>query len=88
MGYWGVGERAVTMPGVELPDEVVGHGHRSSSRSPTVNGNGDDNADYPAMGMQIDAASILSEENFRGKRRVRQEDWAFEAGHVNHFRGF
>jgi Meiotic cell cortex C-terminal pleckstrin homology len=92
MGYWGVGDTVASpttmmMPAVELPDEVVEM--RSNSRSPNVNGNGNGNG-HPGMdtGVQIDALSIMSQENFNGKRHVIEEDLEFESAHGNHFRGF
>jgi hypothetical protein len=83
MGYWGVGERSMRAPGVDLPDEVV-----NRSRSPTVQSH------YPAGGsnhnLQVDGVSIMSEENFEGKRHVIQEDLAYDIGPGGntHFRGF
>ncbi len=92
MGYWGVGSEGapvVTMPGIDLPDEVVSNRSRSST------GQG---GYYPGMGMstnaktdlRIDGLSIRSVENAEGKRRVILEDSEFEDAHMasNHFHGF
>lgn len=87
-GYWSVGSErapAMTMPGIDLPDEVVSNRSRSST--------GQD-GHYPGTGLstntrtdsQIDGVSIRSEETWRGKRLVIQEDSEYAAR--NHFRGF
>lgn len=92
MGYWGVGsERAplMTMPGIDLPDEVVSKRSRSSTtqggRYPVMNMNTN-----TKMDLQADGVSTRSEENFEAKRHVIREDSEFDDAHgsSNHFRGF
>lgn len=104
MGYWGVGDRpmaspTMTVPGVELPDEVVGR--RSSSRPPALQ-NGGGNS-YPGVQMMhLDSVSVRSDDGFRERKKKRLvlrdeltasferrgDEGGVASANANQFRGF